>query len=37
MDLLMQKMATYVTKIRPAFANPNEDKLFVKDDFICLR
>lgn len=37
MDVLMQKMATYVTKIRPAFANPNEDKLFVKDDFICLR
>jgi len=37
MDLLMQKMATYVSKIRPAFANPNEDKLFVKNDFICLR
>ena len=37
MDLVMQKMATYVTKIRPAFANPNDDKLFVKDDFICLR
>lgn len=33
MELLMQKMATYVTKIRPAFANPNEDKLFVKDDY----
>jgi len=31
------EMASYVTKIRPAFPNTNEDKLFVKDDFICLR
>lgn len=34
MELLMQKMATCVTKIRPAFAYPNEDKLFVKDDYL---
>ena len=33
MDPLMQKqMATYVSKIRPAFANPDKEKLFVKDD-----
>ena len=33
MDPLMQKeMATYVSHIRPAFANPGEEKLFVKDD-----
>ena len=33
MDPLMQKeMATYVSHIRPAFANPGEKKLFVKDD-----
>ena len=33
MDKLMQKeMATYVSKIRPAFANPDEEKLFLKDD-----
>ena len=33
MDEQMQaEMATYVQKIRPAFANPGEDKPFVKDD-----
>ena len=33
MDPLMQKeMATYISHIRPAFANPGEEKLFVKDD-----
>ena len=33
MDAAMQAdMATYVTKIRPAFANPGVGKLFVKDD-----
>ena len=33
MDPAMQAdMATYVTKIRPAFANPGVDQLFVKDD-----
>ena len=33
LDPLMQKeMATYVSKIRPAFAIPGEEKLFVKDD-----
>ena len=33
LDPLMQKeMATYVSKIQPAFANPGEEKLFVKDD-----
>ena len=32
MDPLMQKeMATYISKIRPAFAYPDEEKLFVKD------
>ena len=33
MDPDMQKeMAVFVEKIRPAFANPDEDKLFIKDD-----
>ena len=33
MDPEMQKeMAVFVEKIRPAFANPDEDKLFIKDD-----
>ena len=33
MDPAMQAdMATYVTKIRPAFANPGVGQLFVKDD-----
>ena len=33
MDAAMQEdMATYVTKIRPAFANPGVPQLFVKDD-----
>ena len=33
MDAAMQAdMATYVTKIRPAFANPGVPQLFVKDD-----
>ena len=32
-DPEMQKeMAVFVEKIRPAFANPDEDKLFIKDD-----
>ena len=29
---LQQQMAIYVDKIRPKFAVPGEDKLFVKDD-----
>ena len=29
---MQAEMATYVEKIRPAFANPGKDKLFVKDD-----
>ena len=29
---LQRKMAIYVQKIRPHFANPDEDKIFVKDD-----
>ena len=33
MDPEMQKeMAVFVEKIRPAFANPDEDKLFIKND-----
>ena len=33
MDPEMQKeMAVFVEKIRPAFANPDEDKLFINDD-----
>ena len=33
MDAAMQEdMATYVTKIRPAFTNPGVPQLFVKDD-----
>ena len=33
MDPKMQKeMAVFVQQIRPAFANPDEDKLFIKDD-----
>ena len=33
MDAAMQEdMATYVTKIRPAFANPGVPQLFVKDE-----
>ena len=33
MDPEMQKeMAVLVEKIRPAFPNPDEDKLFIKDD-----
>lgn len=29
---LQRDMAIYVQKIRPHFANPDEDKIFVKDD-----
>ena len=29
---LQREMAIYVQKIRPHFANPDEDKIFVKDD-----